>query len=248
MTAGTVIFKHIRITYGAITQPGDESREASASTKRSRSPRGGKPKRHAERFSSESNSRPYRRKTQAAARQVFPRDFRAGENFEKVQFENEQIRVTRFACAKACEVAAGVEEPVLIVALPRCSSNLQARLRQVERSGSRWERRKRSETPTQDTPSSYGLTSDQSPLPKRRSRMHTPTSKKRIFDPLHGEFGAEPGFIRTSRIRLLQAWLVLLEGMTWAGTGILLGLIGAFAAASVIASLLFDPTTAMHTE
>jgi ABC-type antimicrobial peptide transport system permease subunit len=34
--------------------------------------------------------------------------------------------------------------------------------------------------------------------------------------------------------------LVLREGMTWAGSGILLGLIGAFAAASVIATLLFD--------
>ena len=34
--------------------------------------------------------------------------------------------------------------------------------------------------------------------------------------------------------------LVLREGMTWAVSGILLGLIGAFAAASVIATLLFD--------
>jgi putative ABC transport system permease protein len=34
--------------------------------------------------------------------------------------------------------------------------------------------------------------------------------------------------------------LVLREGMTWAGCGILLGLIGAFAAASIIATLLFD--------
>lgn len=34
--------------------------------------------------------------------------------------------------------------------------------------------------------------------------------------------------------------LVLREGMTWAGSGILLGLIGAFAAARLIATLLFD--------
>jgi putative ABC transport system permease protein len=34
--------------------------------------------------------------------------------------------------------------------------------------------------------------------------------------------------------------LVLREGMTWAGSGILLGLIGAFAATRVIATLLFD--------
>ena len=34
--------------------------------------------------------------------------------------------------------------------------------------------------------------------------------------------------------------LVLREGMAWAGSGILLGLIGAFAAASVIATVLFD--------
>ena len=34
--------------------------------------------------------------------------------------------------------------------------------------------------------------------------------------------------------------LVVREGMTWAGSGIVLGLIGAFAAARLIATLLFD--------
>jgi hypothetical protein len=39
-----------------------------------------------------------------------------GENFEKVQFENAQIRVARLACAKTCELPAAAE-PALLVAL-----------------------------------------------------------------------------------------------------------------------------------
>lgn len=46
-------------------------------------------------------------------------EFSADENFEKVQFENEQVRITRMACApgKPCVLAAGTGEPALFVAL-----------------------------------------------------------------------------------------------------------------------------------
>src|SRR5262249_17239940 len=46
-------------------------------------------------------------------------EYPAGENFQKAQFENEQIRVTRLVCAphKSLEVSAGASEPALLVSL-----------------------------------------------------------------------------------------------------------------------------------
>jgi len=41
-----------------------------------------------------------------------------GENFEKVQFENAQIRATRLACAKTCELPAGAQPALLVVLSP----------------------------------------------------------------------------------------------------------------------------------
>lgn len=63
-------------------------------------------------------------KTRAAGRDTlrgrFPRvRYRAGENFRKVEFENEQVRVTRLACApgRSLEVVTGASEPALLVVL-----------------------------------------------------------------------------------------------------------------------------------
>jgi hypothetical protein len=46
-------------------------------------------------------------------------DFPAGQNYEKVQFENEQIRITRLVCAprKTLELSVGGNEPALLIAL-----------------------------------------------------------------------------------------------------------------------------------
>ena len=46
-------------------------------------------------------------------------DYPAGENFRKVQFENEQIRVTRLVCAagKALDLSTSSTEPALLIAL-----------------------------------------------------------------------------------------------------------------------------------
>lgn len=46
-------------------------------------------------------------------------DYPAGENFSKVQFENEQIRITRFVCApgKKIEISTGSGEPALLIYL-----------------------------------------------------------------------------------------------------------------------------------
>ena len=49
----------------------------------------------------------------------FREDHPAGENFQKVQFENEQIRITRLVCAagKKLDVATSPTEPALLLAL-----------------------------------------------------------------------------------------------------------------------------------
>ena len=49
----------------------------------------------------------------------FREEYPAGENFQKVQFENEQIRITRLICAtgKRCELTANPKEPSLLLAL-----------------------------------------------------------------------------------------------------------------------------------
>jgi hypothetical protein len=46
-------------------------------------------------------------------------DYPAGENFRKVQFENEQIRITRLVCAagKTLDASASASEPALFVVL-----------------------------------------------------------------------------------------------------------------------------------
>jgi hypothetical protein len=49
----------------------------------------------------------------------FREEYPAGENFQKMQFENEQIRITRLVCAagKKLDVSANASEPTLLVAL-----------------------------------------------------------------------------------------------------------------------------------
>jgi hypothetical protein len=49
----------------------------------------------------------------------FREEYPAGENFHKVQFENDQIRITRLVCAvgKKLDVSANANQPTLLVAL-----------------------------------------------------------------------------------------------------------------------------------
>jgi hypothetical protein len=49
----------------------------------------------------------------------FPPDYPPGENFAKVHFENEQVRITRRACApgKACDLSPSPSTPALLVAV-----------------------------------------------------------------------------------------------------------------------------------
>lgn len=65
----------------------------------------------------------------------------AGENFQKLQFENEQIRITRLVCApgKKLDVSTGPSEPTLLIALTpaRLKVNKSARLT-LDLGQSRW--------------------------------------------------------------------------------------------------------------
>ncbi|HET9529048.1 MAG TPA: hypothetical protein VFQ92_01755, partial [Blastocatellia bacterium] len=62
-------------------------------------------------------------------------EYPAGENYRKVQFENEQIRITRLVCApgKKLDVATGSGEPALLVALTPAQLKVVASKGKAER-------------------------------------------------------------------------------------------------------------------
>jgi beta-alanine degradation protein BauB len=114
--SGKVIFKHIGLSYGAITRPETKAGsfrlyKAVKEVHEVENPNDTPSDFLRVEFKTASDAaKPLRGKFYREA-------YLAGENFEKVQFENDQIRVTRLACAKACEVSASAGEPLLIVAL-----------------------------------------------------------------------------------------------------------------------------------
>jgi hypothetical protein len=112
---GPVIFKHIGLAYGAVTRPATKAGsfrlyKAIKEVHEVENP----------------NDTPsdflrveFKTDIDAATplRGKFHREtYSPGENLEKVQFENAQIRVTRLACVKTCEISAGAE-PALLIAL-----------------------------------------------------------------------------------------------------------------------------------
>jgi hypothetical protein len=115
---GPVVFKHLDLPYGAVTRPA--TKEGTF-----RLFQGLKEIHEVENLSDlpsdflrvEFKTEPLNQKT---LRGRFHREeYPAGENFQKVQFENEQIRITRLVCApgKAIELATNETEPALVVAL-----------------------------------------------------------------------------------------------------------------------------------
>ena len=116
--SGPVVFKHIGLAYGAVTRPATKAGSF-------RLYRGLQEIHEVENLSDlpsdflrvEFKTEPLNEKTLQGRffREVYP----AGENFQKVQFENEQVRITRLVCApgKSLEVSTGAIEPALIVAL-----------------------------------------------------------------------------------------------------------------------------------
>jgi hypothetical protein len=115
---GPVIFKHIDLDYGAVTRPATKAgsfrlykalKEVHEVENTSDLP--------SDFLRVEFKTRMVNEKT---LRGRFHREsWPAGEDYQKVQFEDEQIRVTRLVCApgKMLDVPAGVSGPALLIAL-----------------------------------------------------------------------------------------------------------------------------------
>lgn len=134
--SGKVIFKHLNLSYGAITRP--ETKAGSFRLYKAVK------EVHEVENPNDTPSDFLRLEfktaidTKTPLRGKYYREtYAAGENFEKLQFENEQIRVTRFACAKACEVTAKAELS-LIVALSPTRFKSTGKKGQLETGKTKW--------------------------------------------------------------------------------------------------------------
>ncbi|MBL8186357.1 MAG: tetratricopeptide repeat protein [Acidobacteria bacterium] len=124
--AGPVVFRHVGLAYGAVTRPAVKagSFRLYKAVKET----------HAVENMSDSASDFLRVefKTEPAKDQntlrgkYFREDVPADENFQKVQFENEQVRITRLVCAagKSCLEVANAAEPILFVVLSKAQFKL----------------------------------------------------------------------------------------------------------------------------
>lgn len=116
--SGPVVFKHIGLDYGAITRPPTKAGSF-------RLYRAVKEMHEVENLSDlpsdflrvEFKTEPVNDKTLRG--RFFRDEYPAGENFQKIQFENEQVRITRLVCAagKRLDLSTTATEPALLVAL-----------------------------------------------------------------------------------------------------------------------------------
>lgn len=115
---GPVVFKHLDLPYGAVTRPATKAGSF-------RLYGGLKEVHEVENLSElpsdflrvEFKTEPVNERTLRGRfyRETYP----VGENFEKVQFENEQVRITRIVCGagKKIEISTPATQPVLLIAL-----------------------------------------------------------------------------------------------------------------------------------
>lgn len=123
--SGPVVFNHIGLEYGAVTRP-------AAKAGSFRLYRGLKEMHEVENLSDlpsdflrvEFKTEPINDRSLRG--RFYRDDHPEGENFQKVQFENEQIRITRLVCVKGkpLKVSTSSEEPALFVALTRSNLTL----------------------------------------------------------------------------------------------------------------------------
>jgi len=116
--SGPVVFKHIGLAYGAVTRPATKAGSF-------RLYRGLTEIHEVENLSElpsdflrvEFKTEPINDKSLQG--RFFREPYPAGENFQKVQFENEQTRITRLVCVKGkpLKISTGSAEPALFVAL-----------------------------------------------------------------------------------------------------------------------------------
>jgi hypothetical protein len=115
---GPVIFKHLNLSYGAITRPETKAgsfrlykavKEVHEVENPNDTP--------SDFLRVEFKTEPVNDKTLRG--KFYRESYPAGENFQKTQFENEQIRVTRLVIApnKKMDVSANSSEPALLIAL-----------------------------------------------------------------------------------------------------------------------------------
>jgi hypothetical protein len=116
--SGPVIFKHIGLAYGAVTRPPTKTgcvrlyqglTEIHEVENQSDLP--------SDFLRIEFKTEPVNEKSLRG--RFFRETYPEGENFQKVQFENEQVRITRLVCAagKTLEFSTGQAEPALLVSL-----------------------------------------------------------------------------------------------------------------------------------
>lgn len=124
--AGPVVFKHVGLAYGAVTRPAVKAGSF-------RLYKGIKETHAVENVSdTASDFLRVEFKTEPAKDQntlrgkFFREDTPPGENFQKLQFENEQVRITRLVCAagKSCLEVANASEPILFVVLSKAQFKL----------------------------------------------------------------------------------------------------------------------------
>jgi Tfp pilus assembly protein PilF len=117
--AGPVVFKHFNLSYGAVTRPPVKAGSF-------RLYKGVKETHEVESLSDTSSdflrvefkTEPGQEPNSLRGK-FFREDVPSGENWQKVQFENEQVRITRLVCAagKNCLEVANAKEPILFVVL-----------------------------------------------------------------------------------------------------------------------------------
>ena len=117
--AGPVVYKHIGVSYGAVTRPPVKAGGF-------RLYKGVKETHEVESLSDvPSDFLRIEFKTEVGKDvngfrgKYFREDVSAGENYQKIQFENDQVRITRLVCAagKSCLEVANAKEPILFVVL-----------------------------------------------------------------------------------------------------------------------------------
>ena len=123
--SGPVVFKHIGLDYGAVTRPPTKAGSFRLFW-------GLKEMHEVENLSDlpsdflrvEFKTEPVNKSLRG---KYFREEYPAGENFQKVQFENEQVRITRLVVApgKSLPIATTPTEPALLVALTRSEFKLQ---------------------------------------------------------------------------------------------------------------------------
>jgi hypothetical protein len=123
--SGPVVFKHINLSYGAITRPETKAgsfrlykavKEVHEVENPNDTP--------SDFLRVEFKTEPVNDKTLRG--KFYRESYPAGENFQKVQFENEQVRVTRLVIApnKKMDVSTTASEPALLIALSPAKFNV----------------------------------------------------------------------------------------------------------------------------